>query len=93
MSTVMRYKGYDAESVYERISLRENPRQDILPVIPVGRGGEDTDGSIKDKYGKTMRREFDIIICSQRDKTEAMSSVISSVGPRANGVLVSERQN
>jgi hypothetical protein len=69
MSIMVLDKGYDAESVHRRIRDR-----DILSMIPV-RGGN-TVGSTKGKYRKLMRKEFDVIIYSQRNKTETIFSVV-----------------
>lgn len=69
MSIMVLDKGYDAESVHKRIRDKN-----ILSMIPVR--GENTVGSTKGKYRKSMRREFDVIIYYQRNKTETVFSVV-----------------
>ena len=62
-------KGYDAESIHKIIRDKN-----ILSMIPVR--GKNTISSTKGKYRKFMRREFDVIIYHQRNKTETIFSVI-----------------
>ena len=69
MSTVLD-RGYDAESVHKRI----RDKNILSMIIPVR--GENTVGSTKGKYRKQMRGEFDVIIYSQRNKTETILSVV-----------------
>ena len=69
MNVMVLDKGYDAESVH-KIIRDEN----ILSMIPVR--GDNTINSISGKYRKIMKTEFDIIIYSQRNKTETIFSVV-----------------
>ena len=69
MSTMVLDKGYDSESIHK--TIRD---ENIISMIPVR--GENTIGSTKGKYRKQMRREFDVIIYSQRNKTETIFSVV-----------------
>ncbi len=69
MNVMVLGKGYGAESVHKKIRDRN-----ILSMIPV-RGNASVD-SIRGKYGKIMKTEFDVIIYSQRNKTETIFSVV-----------------
>ncbi len=69
MNVMVLDKGYDAEPVHKRIQDKN-----ILSMIPV-RGDTSVD-SISGKYRKIMKTEFDVIIYSQRNKTETIFSVV-----------------